>query len=292
MDTLVSFWYISNMDNIENFNLYGEFGDFPDVVHCEAIEIRSLINNWEFRPHRHARLHQVLLLEKGGGLAILDEDKHLLSAGTLVNVPLGVVHGFTFEPDTKGWVVTLAAELLEQGLLESEGLRPYLRTPQTLQYCNKIRGIVGSIFAEHGTRSFGRAHVLRALSGVLMGLVARQIAMSEPQFGRTDHSLQRRFDMLLEEHAHSHLGVADYASLLGVTPTHLSRVLRKATGQSAQAAIEAHIIREARRNLAFSNLSISEIAYHLGYEDPAYFSRVFRRATGKSPRAFRQNLEA
>lgn len=292
MDCSTSFWYKSNMSGIENFNLYGEHLDFPDVAHCETIEVRSLIHDWEFRPHRHARLHQFLLLESGGGRALLEEDRHDLAAGTLVNVPQGVVHGFMFEPQTKGWVVTLASELLEQGLLESEGLRHYLKTPRLMPYGNEIRGIVKSIFAEHATRSFARAHILRALSGVLIGLVARQVARDDPQGGQTDHSLQRRFEALVEEHARAHLGVADYADLLGVTPTHLSRVMRKATGKAALATIEGYMIREARRNLAFSNLSISEIAYHLGYEDPAYFSRVFKRATGRSPRAFRQTLEA
>ncbi len=88
--------------------------------------------------------------------------------------------------------------------------------------------------------------------------------------------------------------MADYARELAVTPpTHLSRVMRAATGRPASAAIEERIIREARRNLAFSNLSVQEVAYHLGYNDPAYFSRVFARATGgQSPRAFRRALEA
>jgi len=278
------------MSNIENFNLYGELRDFPDVVHCETIEMRSLIHNWEFRPHRHARLHQILLLESGGGVMMLDEVRHQLCAGTLANVPLGVVHGFAFEPQTRGWVVTLAAELLDQGLLEGEGLRSYLWTPTSVEYTSEIKEIVENTFAEHATRSFARAHVLRALSGVLIGLVARQIAKQSPEGGQAEYGLQRRFEALLEEHAFEHLRVSGYADLLGVTPTHLSRVMRKATGLSALATIEAHVIREARRNLAFTNLRVFEIAYQLGYVDPAYFSRVFKRVTGMSPRAFRDHL--
>jgi AraC family transcriptional activator of pobA len=291
MDTAAHFWYKSNMSNIQNFNLYGESHDLPDVVHCETIEVRSQLHNWELRPHRHARLYQVLLLEQGGGTALLEDARQPLVPGTLVNVPAGLVHGFTFEPDTEGWVVTLAAELLDQGLLESEGLRPYLRTAHILRYDSEIRDIVRFIFTEHASKSFARAHILRALSAVLVGLVARRIAEQRPAAEQADTGLLRSFESLLEERALEHLGVADYADLLGVTPTHLSRVMRKATGRSASAAIEQHMIREARRNLAFTNLSISEIAYQLGYVDPAYFSRVFKRATGMSPRAFKQSLE-
>lgn len=291
MDVLADFRYKSNMTGIQNFNLYGESDDFPDVVHCETIEIRSQLHNWEFRPHRHARLHQFLLVESGGGEVLLEENRYPLTKRTLINVPSGVVHGFAFTPQTTGWVITLAAELLDQVSLESEGLRPYLRTAKTLEYDSRTRDVARFIFAEHAGRSFARAHALRAFSSALIGLVARRIAEQTPSTGQQDGGLQRRFEHLLEEHALEHLGVAEYASLLGVTSTHLSRVMRKATGRSALAAIEQHMIREARRNLAFTNLSVSEIAYQLGYVDPAYFSRVFKRATGVSPRAFRQSLE-
>jgi len=47
---------------------------------------------------------------------------------------------------------------------------------------------------------------------------------------------------------------------------------------------------EARRNLVYTNLPVSTIAYTLGFDDPAYFSRVYAAATGLSPRAFRAQL--
>lgn len=292
MDAFVNFRYKSNMDRIENFNLFGERQEFPDVVHCETIEARSLLHDWEFRPHRHARLHQFLLIDDGSGQAQIEENRHPLHSGDLVNLPLGVVHGFSFEPGTHGWVVTLASELLDENLRDSEGLRPILLRPSIVRYSEQIKATVQAIFAEYPTRSFARAHVLRALSGVLAGLVARELSLNSAGAGQSGHALQRRFETLLDEHHRQHLGVSDYASLLAVTPTHLSRVMRQVTGQSASAAIEARVIREARRNLAYSNLTVAEIAYQLGFSDPAYFSRVFRRATSQSPREFRAGLES
>ena len=280
------------MDRIETFNLFGEDVDLPDVVHCETIEARSVVHDWEFKPHRHARLHQVLLLERGSGEALIEEAPHPLPPGSLVNMPRGVVHGFRFEPGTEGWVVTLASELLDQTLRDGEGLRPVLSRPAILKSTNDIKILTRRIFAEYPTRGFARAHILRSLSTLLMGLVARELARKAADTLRPDTRLQHRFEALIEEHYCDHLGVADYARELAVTPTHLSRVMRAATGRPASAAIEERIIREARRNLAFSNLSIQEVGYQLGYNDPAYFSRVFARATGQSPREFRRALEA
>jgi len=276
---------------VENFNLFGEQGDLPDVVHCETIESRSLIHDWEFHPHRHAHLHQFLLLESGRGEVQIEDTRHQISNGDLVNLPMGAVHGFSFVPRAEGFVVTVAAELMDASLNETEGLRPLLKRAATFQAPEKTKEIIRAIFEEYPNRNFARAHILRALCAVLAGQVARILSSRDPEGTRAEHGLQRRFEALLETHHLEHLGVADYACQLAVTPTHLSRVMRQATGQSASAAIEQRLIREARRNLAFSNLSVSEISYQLGFEDPSYFSRVFKRATGQSPRDFRRQME-
>nr|HPG62586.1 helix-turn-helix domain-containing protein [Casimicrobium sp.] len=56
--------------------------------------------------------------------------------------------------------------------------------------------------------------------------------------------------------------------------------------------IDERIVREARRNLAYTQLQIATIADTLGFNDAAYFSRVFTRVTGVSPRQFRAQLFA
>src|SRR5689334_9763036 len=78
MDEISKLLYNSNMRrvatprSIQTYNLFGEAGDLPDVVHCETIAARSVLHDWTFPPHRHARLHQILLIERGGGEATLE----------------------------------------------------------------------------------------------------------------------------------------------------------------------------------------------------------------------------
>lgn len=279
------------MDDIASYNLFGEHDDLPDVVHCETIEARSVLHDWEFKPHRHARLHQFLMISHGAGTARLDAAHGTLGDHMLVNVPTGCVHSYAFVPGTAGWVVTVPVEVLDQWLAPGEGLRPLLAKPIIIDGNAEIRRTIEAIFDGFLARDFARAHMLRAQVALLAGLVSRQIAAQDPGESRPDTDLQHRFEALVEAHFTAHLPVAEYAARLHVTPTHLSRVMRKATGRPASAMIEDRIIREARRNLAYSNLSVSEIAYALGYNDPAYFSRVFARATGHSPRAFRRHID-
>ncbi|MBR0815979.1 MULTISPECIES: helix-turn-helix domain-containing protein [Bradyrhizobium] len=286
--------YNSNMRRtapaIRIYNLFGESGDLPDVVHCETIASRSVLHDWTFAVHRHARLHQVLLIERGGGEATLDGRVVPLRPMQIVNVPVGHVHGFRFVPDTQGWVLTIAAEILDEGLLAAEGLRGALSRSAVVRGTPQIRTIMKQIFAEHAARDFGRAHVLRALSSAMTGLVARALTSESGGNGTVESSLFRRFEALLEQHHLERWSVADYAEALAVTPTHLNRITRAATGDTASHLILNRLIREARRNLVYTNLPVSTIAYTLGFDDPAYFSRVYTAATGVSPRAFRAQL--
>lgn len=283
--------YYSNMRTaapaIRVYNLFGESGDLPDVVHCETIASRSVLHDWTLAVHRHARLHQVLLIERGGGEATLDGRVVPLKPMQIVNVPVGDVHGFRFEPGTQGWVLTIAAEILDEVLLPAEGLRGALSRSAVLRGTPQIRATMKQIFAEHAARDFGRAHVLRALSAAMIGLVARALTSESGTSNSPESNLFRRFEALLEQHHLERWTVAGYAKALAITPTHLNRVTRAATGDTASHLILNRLIREARRNLVYTNLPVSAIAYALGFEDPAYFSRVYAAATGLSPRAFR-----
>src|SRR5580700_4922489 len=101
---------------IQVFNLFGEFGDLPDVVHCETIAARSVLHDWTFPPHRHARLHQILLIERGGGEATLEGRSFALKPMGVINVPVGHVHGFAFTPGTQGFVLTMSTPMLDEVL--------------------------------------------------------------------------------------------------------------------------------------------------------------------------------
>jgi len=288
--------YYSNMRTaapapaIRVYNLFGEAGDLPDVVHCETIASRSVLHDWTLAVHRHARLHQVLLIERGGGEATLDGRVVPLKPMQIVNVPVGHVHGFRFVPGTQGWVLTIAAEILDEALLAAEGLRGVLSRSAVVRGTPQIRTTMKQIFAEHAARNFGRAHVLRALSAAVIGLVARALTGESGSSGNSESDLFRRFESLLEQHHLERWTVADYAKSLAITPTHLNRVTRAATGDTASHLILNRLIREARRNLVYTNLPISTIAYALGFKDPAYFSRVYATATGFSPRMFREQV--
>lgn len=295
MAETAKYLYISNMKKhpsvVQSYSLFGESTHLPDVLHCETIADRSVLHDWELAPHRHARLHQVLLVEQGSGSVTLDGKTHALSQGSLVNVPPDHVHSFRFEKDTRGWVTTMADELMDELLVGVGTLRSEINLATVLQSDAFMAKTVQQIWLEFSSQDKARALMLRGLSGVLLAWVARQLAAGSISDAKLNDSVMvQRFKVLIEQNFASHWTVSQYAKALSISPTHLSRLTRAANGISALRMIEARLMREARRNLAYTNLSISSIAYTLGFSDPAYFSRVFTKDAGISPKAFRSQI--
>jgi len=78
---------------------------------------------------------------------------------------------------------------------------------------------------------------------------------------------------------------------LGISPKYLSDLLRNLTGESAQQHIQNKVIEKAKELLLTTNLTISEIAYQLGFEYPQSFNKGFRKRVDMTPLKFRQSTE-
>jgi AraC-like DNA-binding protein len=80
------------------------------------------------------------------------------------------------------------------------------------------------------------------------------------------------------------------SGLLNLSPGYLSDMLRSLTGQNAQQHIHNKLIEKAKEKLSTTNLSVSEIAYELGFEQPQSFNRIFKKKTNMSPIEFRESF--
>jgi AraC-like DNA-binding protein len=77
---------------------------------------------------------------------------------------------------------------------------------------------------------------------------------------------------------------------LNISPSYLSDMLRSLTGQSAQQHIHERLIEKAKEKLSTTNLTVSEVAYELGFEHPQSFSKLFKTKTSLSPLEFRRSF--
>jgi AraC-like DNA-binding protein len=110
----------------------------------------------------------------------------------------------------------------------------------------------------------------------------------------SSHQILSRVEEMLEDYFNSDdliekgsPTVQFIADTLTISPTYLSALLKALTGQSTQQHIHEKLIEKAKEKLSLTNLSISEIAYALGFEHPPSFSKLFKSKTNLSPLEFR-----
>jgi len=113
----------------------------------------------------------------------------------------------------------------------------------------------------------------------------------------TNHKILNRLEEILSAYfsgdnlVNKGLPTVQYiAELLHVSPNYLSGLLKVLTGQSTQQHIHDKLIEKAKEKLSTTDLSISEIAYELGFEHPQSFSKLFKTKTRLSPLEFRQSF--
>jgi AraC-like DNA-binding protein len=110
----------------------------------------------------------------------------------------------------------------------------------------------------------------------------------------TNHQILDRLSDLLNDYFNSDdlvnkgLPTVEYISeSLNLSPTYLRSLLKTLTGQNTQRLIHEKLIDKAKEKLSTTNLSVSEIAYELGFEHPQSFNKLFKTKTKFSPLAFR-----
>jgi AraC-like DNA-binding protein len=102
--------------------------------------------------------------------------------------------------------------------------------------------------------------------------------------------LERQFPIDSPERFLKLKSPVDYAKSLSIHVNSLNRSVKEITGRTTSQQIAARIIQEAQALLKHTDWNVSEIAYGLGFEEPAYFTNYFKKQTGMSPNAVRTAL--
>nr|WP_067288020.1 helix-turn-helix domain-containing protein [Marinobacterium profundum] len=289
----------SDQAQIPHFSLYGEAGTIEDpaFVHIENITSRSSAHGWIIKPHRHGRMFQMICMFSGGVEVQLDEKVHKLEGPWAITIPPGSVHGFCFKPETLGMVLTLAEPMLSDASYSRS--RPYfeplLSTPMTIAFeqdgpqLAQLQRLLRQIESELNCPDTGRALMCEWLAHAVLMTLRRQLDLHglSAEAANTPSATLAAFRQQVEAHFRDHWTVVEYANSLGTSAARLNRLCKQLLDKTAKAVPQSRLLLEAKRRLIYTRSNLDEIAYDLGFQDPAYFSRFFKRATGLTPGRFR-----
>jgi len=262
----------------------------------DAAFVRSMPTFLEVPNPHLLRFHDILLVTRGRGTFRLDGEPCRVAPGVVL---------FTRPGELRAWDVSgldgaclfFTEEFVAEALADARFLdqlaffrdgRPSaaleLTPAERRVFLARFRAMQREIRALRDDAS----HALRAVLYELLVLLNRWYTKRHgPAPGRPPNATVERFQELVDRaHARRHR-VADYASELGVSPGHLNALCRATLRQSASHVVRQRLTLEARRLLAHSDLPAAQVAFRLGFDDPAYFTRFFRREAGVPPTAFR-----
>ncbi|AGZ35098.1 AraC family transcriptional regulator [Pseudomonas sp. SWI6] len=286
----------STLPGVPLFQLYGENQAWPatDLLHCETIPVRSRLHHWEIKPHQHAELFQLLYVQRGRAEVEIEGRHSEIREAAIQVVPPLTVHGFRFSADIQGHVVTFGAALvadLEQRLgtplrvLSTPACYPLGKDRQHL------RTLIDTLQQEYQGSAPARSTMLQALVTALVVWISRrqQQGLAPRNRDERDRLLLGQYLRLVEAHYREHLSVEDFAAHLNISSLQLNQLCRELSGQTALQVVHQRLLLEARRNLIYTRMSISQLSDSLGFSDPTYFARFFKRLTGQTPNAFRRS---
>jgi AraC-like DNA-binding protein len=228
----------------------------------------------------------VIVCASGTGWARVGDGEHRVSARTALVIPQGVPHAYGAgegHPWTIWWchlTGTDVAELVD--FMEVTAARPIVPVRGIERAVALLDEILSGL-----ERDQSPARLVAAAGGAWKLLTQISVDRVIPAPG---DPLQRAM-AYLSERLDGSVRVPELARLVGVSPSHLTTMFRKATGGGVLAHHTALKMARARQLLDVSDASVSEIAREVGYDDPFYFSRHFRRLHGMSPTDYRARDE-
>ncbi|MDW4497727.1 AraC family transcriptional regulator [Sulfitobacter sp. D35] len=255
------------------------------ILTVQSLSQLTAAQDWQLSLAHDRAEHLLIWIQRGQGRLLIDGQRSGTGSHNAVFVPARHLFALDLGRQAGGTVLVLP-----------DGTD--LRLPQTPRQL-RIREIhaqaelTGLFEAAQREQASGRplgSEAMEAHGALITVWLRRQMALDEhvPQRKSAGQRLAARFCERVTRHYSQNLTMADYAAALDVTPTHLTRACKAATGKTAADLLTERVLYEARMLLANTRVPAQDIARHLGFGSAAYFTRFMQHHTRHSPSELRQ----
>ncbi len=227
---------------------------------------------------------------KGQAVASLNGCRRGIGAHCAMVVPAGTLFSLDLGRTGGGLVLSLSPDLAEDAQWPD---RPRLLQLREVQAQAEITAALDAVQKEARSDQPFRMDACRAHVALLSVSLRRRIA--EQPDGKKPSGAQRlvnAFCALVGKHHGEGLALTDYARMLGVTPTHLTRSCKECGGVTAGDLLAQYSLYGARDLIETTATPLQDIAGQLGFGSAAYFSRFVQNQTGQSPSDLRRAARA
>ena len=294
------------MNQNENFPSYDSYGvpasgAFVSYFHIEEICDIALEYDWDFKPHVHKQLYQMIWVEKGEG-TFSSEGKTVNFEGSwVVFIVPNTLHSISFKKNTVGRSLYFTHDFMNVGYLGNmlQNFMGNVSVPMC-QYTDipADREKLWSELFGHLKQEFSNPNVLgynASIKAWLSLLLTQLVRMENMNYTISDNhnsmrseQLTNKFFTLLEKHYKEERRVNFYAHKMNISVdtlgNHIRAVMKRTVGQ----VIRERIILEAKRLLVYSDKTAGQVADALNFEDDSYFIRFFKRETGMTPSKYKK----
>ena len=267
------------------------------LIDCLKIsETKGFIINR--RPYIIA-FYEIFFITKGKGVFLLDDIRIPYQKGTIMFLPPNRRREWIAESETDAYVILFEGEFVERFFNDSLFVYRFhyfhnyntpfhLKTqpPEFNSYLDKVKEIKSEISDLINDSD----HLLRSILYYLLIMLNRRYVNQHQIKGELFENIEvLKFIRSLNKNFKEKHHVKDYTQMLGISKTYLNKRL-KSFGKSASDLIKTRILIEAKKELLYTDLSISEIAYNLNFSEPANFNRFFKKLTSITPNHFRKEF--
>lgn len=286
------------MAKIKTYERLGE--DLEISFACKRMEeIDQERQGLADEPHRH-NFYTVIFALEGEGEHHIDFHAYDFTTPCVFFVSPGQVHQVLTKKPPKGFALLFTQDFLlkndirpsfisDLNLFRNYGESPPLVLPQ--HQATTLAYLAEYLSKEYAYEAKANLEKLGALLKLFLIECSEtcQLPLQEEAHSQGADGLISRFRTLVEKSYQSEHKVAFYADQLHITPGHLNKSVKALTGNSAKEFVQKRITTEAKRLALFSKYSSKQIAFELGFEDPAHFSAFFKNCTGQALGQFRKH---
>ncbi len=274
---------------LQNYN-YDDHSTIP----FKFVRLQPALESDNEAPHRH-NFFQIFFFTATGGLHLIDFEEFTCTKNSIHIVNPGSIHKLDRNPKTQGHVLLFSRTFFDEGIANSNYFLYRNDFDKFLELTSsdfeRILFYIKQIEEETDhTEIFHQKHLQALLQSIVI-LIQRKIAFKHNTLANPTDKTYREYIDLVNKYFQEQHTVAFYAERLQIDSNKLNLLLREALDKSASTIIQERILLEAKRLLFYTNDSIKEIAYNLGYDDPSYFNRFFKSKVDQTPAAFRKSIQ-